>query len=599
MIARNCQIALASLSLLAAAFSAFAGRPVPAAAAETPVVGSVVLNRGSGGWNSDVTVIHFTKYKPRAWITFLDPNRNWKVTKKNCTVTNFFSWVDTTEMGGFKFTVNNNSVIGKYDYEFHTKNNNYEIIIPFSMKNHSPAPNQDNVAMNANDSITVNVLANDLDADGQSLTVTGLSQPMFGVAVLNDDNTVTYTPVQGFYGTDSLQYAVTDGQIETVVDSAGTHIYYNGAVGMAKVMIVVRDPSGANLVPDTRLAAAIRKQLDMKEGEQITAEKLLQLTVLDAANSGVSVLAGLEYCANLQDLNLAYNNISDITALNGLPALRILDLGSNIIGAASPLASLPVLEHLYLSGNPISDLSFLSTMTTLRTLHVARMNTINIAPLATLTGLTTLDVSGNGFVDPSALSGLVGLKTLLISDNAIMDATPLASLTSLEELNFSNNVLTNAAPFSGMTQLQVLSLSSNKIADISPLQTLKGNVLYLYLASNGIADVSTLAEFSALRLVDLSGNAITDANPLATLSGLSMLILSSNQLDDNGIAKLTGPVMSSLTSLRLASNKLVDIDNIATFTKLAYLDLQKNSLSSYAINYVIPRVKVTGCEVVY
>ena len=45
-----------------------------------------------------------------------------------------------------------------------------------------------------NTPVTVNVLANDSDPDGDPLTVTGAAAPAHGTAVVNANNTITYTP---------------------------------------------------------------------------------------------------------------------------------------------------------------------------------------------------------------------------------------------------------------------------------------------------------------------------------------------------------------------------------------------------------------------
>ena len=57
-----------------------------------------------------------------------------------------------------------------------------------------------------------NVLANDREVDGDELSMTLLSQPTRGTAVLNADRTVTYTPQAAFMqGTDTFTYRVDDG----------------------------------------------------------------------------------------------------------------------------------------------------------------------------------------------------------------------------------------------------------------------------------------------------------------------------------------------------------------------------------------------------
>ena len=55
------------------------------------------------------------------------------------------------------------------------------------------------------------VLANDKDRSSTGLTVTAVTAPAHGTVVLNADNTITYTPLAGFSGTDEFEYTVQDG----------------------------------------------------------------------------------------------------------------------------------------------------------------------------------------------------------------------------------------------------------------------------------------------------------------------------------------------------------------------------------------------------
>ena len=67
--------------------------------------------------------------------------------------------------------------------------------------------------------VSISVLANDTDAEGDALTVTSLTQPANGSTALNPDNTVTYTPSTGFSGTDTFTYIANDGQLDSNIAS--------------------------------------------------------------------------------------------------------------------------------------------------------------------------------------------------------------------------------------------------------------------------------------------------------------------------------------------------------------------------------------------
>ncbi|WP_330131020.1 putative Ig domain-containing protein [Shewanella xiamenensis] len=77
--------------------------------------------------------------------------------------------------------------------------------------NHLPVANPDSAAIAWNQSIDVNVLANDTDSDGDSLSVTQVISE-FGTVTVLANQQLSYTPAVDFIGTDVLVYSITDGK---------------------------------------------------------------------------------------------------------------------------------------------------------------------------------------------------------------------------------------------------------------------------------------------------------------------------------------------------------------------------------------------------
>jgi hypothetical protein len=77
--------------------------------------------------------------------------------------------------------------------------------------NDPPVAVDDMATTNEDTSVTITVLSNDSDPDGDPLTVTLVSDPPNGSAVINIDGTVTYTPETNFNGSDSFTYTISDG----------------------------------------------------------------------------------------------------------------------------------------------------------------------------------------------------------------------------------------------------------------------------------------------------------------------------------------------------------------------------------------------------
>ena len=75
----------------------------------------------------------------------------------------------------------------------------------------SPTAVADESRTNANTPVVVDVLANDSDPDGDTLSVASYTQPSHGAASLNADGTITYTPNAGYTGSDTFAYTIGDG----------------------------------------------------------------------------------------------------------------------------------------------------------------------------------------------------------------------------------------------------------------------------------------------------------------------------------------------------------------------------------------------------
>ena len=85
----------------------------------------------------------------------------------------------------------------------------YEFVPPAG--NRSPVAGDDTATTALDTAVTLSVLANDSDPDGDALTVTGTTTPAHGSATANANNTVTYTPAAGYSGPDSFSYTISDG----------------------------------------------------------------------------------------------------------------------------------------------------------------------------------------------------------------------------------------------------------------------------------------------------------------------------------------------------------------------------------------------------
>src|SRR5262249_22266995 len=83
--------------------------------------------------------------------------------------------------------------------------------------NDPPVAVNDTASTTQNTAVTVNVLANDSDVDGDTLSVSAVTQGAHGGVVINADNTLTYMSTGNFTGTDFFNYSISDGHGGTAV----------------------------------------------------------------------------------------------------------------------------------------------------------------------------------------------------------------------------------------------------------------------------------------------------------------------------------------------------------------------------------------------
>jgi hypothetical protein len=112
------------------------------------------------------------------------------------------------------------------------------------VSNQPPDAKDDSATTNEDNSVTINVLANDADPDGDTLTVGSVTQPTNGSAALNADNTVTYTPNRDFNGQDTFTYTISDANGETA--TATVTVTVNAVNDAPTVKVVAGGACGAN-----------------------------------------------------------------------------------------------------------------------------------------------------------------------------------------------------------------------------------------------------------------------------------------------------------------------------------------------------------------
>jgi Ca2+-binding RTX toxin-like protein len=111
---------------------------------------------------------------------------------------------------------------------------------------------------------TQNVLATDVDHDGDSLAVDSFTQPDHGTVNYNDDGTFEYTPDENFNGVDTFTYRVADGDGHYATGSVEVHVQ---AVDDAP-----QADAGADLVVDDGDTVQLQGSASDVEGQDLSYE---------------------------------------------------------------------------------------------------------------------------------------------------------------------------------------------------------------------------------------------------------------------------------------------------------------------------------------
>ncbi|MDE0427897.1 MAG: leucine-rich repeat domain-containing protein [Candidatus Poribacteria bacterium] len=227
-------------------------------------------------------------------------------------------------------------------------------------------------------------------------------------------------------------------------------------------------------ITDANLAKAVRKALGLKNKGPITKQDMLKLDVLDARNSQIKNLTGLEHAKQLTRLRLDRNQIRDLNPLSGLTRLKTLTLDENQISNIGPLTKLTQLDWLLIGGNPIKNagVRLIAGFKQLRGLSLYDSQISNITPLAKLTKLESLWLDYNQIRDVSPLAGLTNLRTLYLRENQIRDISPIGKLTQLTSLRLADNPIADVGLLASLRRLEDVDIeippAAPSLADFAP-----------------------------------------------------------------------------------------------------------------------------------
>ena len=272
---------------------------------------------------------------------------------------------------------------------------------------------------------TATLTGNDTDIDGGPLVVTAVSGATSGTAVLNGDNTVTFTPTANFNGTAGFDYTVSDG-------AGGT------ALGHVTVTVTaVNDPPiavGDTVTTPEDTAAVIATATLTGNDTDIDGGPLV-VTAVSGATSGTAVLNG--------DNTVTFTPTANFNGTAGFDYTVSDGAGGTALG------------HVTVTVTAVNDppIAVGDTVTTPE-------DTAAVIATATLTGNDT-DIDG-GPLMITAVSGATSGAAVLNGDNTVT-FTPTANLTGTAA-GFDYTVSDGALTDTGHVTINITAVNDPPIA---------------------------------------------------------------------------------------------------------------------------------------
>ncbi len=112
-----------------------------------------------------------------------------------------------------------------------------------------PFANADSATTSMDNAVMIDVLANDSGLTDTPVTVTLISSPGHGTAVVNADQTIGYMPAAGFTGTDTLNYQVSDADGDLATAAVTIDVTCGScATGVSLVVTWDANPAPENIL---------------------------------------------------------------------------------------------------------------------------------------------------------------------------------------------------------------------------------------------------------------------------------------------------------------------------------------------------------------
>ena len=434
--------------------------------------------------------------------------------------------------------------------------------------NDAPIGTDDSGTTDEDTAVNLNILANDSDVENDSLTITAVSLPASGTAVLNGDQTVTYTPNANFNGADSFTYTVEDGQ------GGATVVTVNVTVTPVNDAPIASDDSATGAEDGSIVIDVLANDSDI-DGDALTVAATttpsngsvvinLDQTVTYTPNGNFNGADSFEY--TIDD-----GNGGSDTATVSLTITPINDAPTATDDTASTAEDSAVVIDVLANDSDVDGDSL-----NIDSVTPATNGTVAINGDDTITYTPSADFNGADSFTYTIDDGNGGLTTAVVNITVTpVNDAPVAvddSATTLEDDSVTIFVLTNDNDVDGDT-LTVSSATSpaNGAVTLTPVSIdyipdadYCGTDTFDYTVDDGNGETATATVTVTVTCINDDPVAIDDGAITNVDTGTTIAVLS-NDFD----VDLDTLTVSSVTSPIAGGTAVVNGDNTITYTPLA------------------------------
>ncbi len=434
--------------------------------------------------------------------------------------------------------------------------NTATVSITVTPVNDAPVANNDSYSIGEDSTLTGNVMSNDTDVDGDTVTATLLDGPAHGALTLNPDGSFTYTPTADYTGIDSFSYRTSDGSA-----TSNTALVTIAVTAVNDAPVAVDDSFTTN--EDTQVSGNVLTNDTDADGNTLTA------TLVDGPTNGTLTLNADGTFTYTPTAN--YNGTDSFTYAagdgtltdNALVTISITSVNDTPVAAGD---GFNINEDSILTGSVLSNDTDADGNTLTATLVTGPTHgTLTLNTDGTFTYTPTTNYNGTDSFTYTASDGTAtsNTATVSITINAVNDA-PVAvsnSYTTNEDTQLTGNVLTNDTDADGNTLTATLvtgpthgtlTLNTDGTFTYTPTANYTGSDVFTYKANDGTVNSNTAVVSITVTAVNDTPVAVNDTYSTNEESPLNGNVLS-NDTDADG-NPLTATLANGPTNGTLSLN---------------------------------------------